>query len=189
MDNKYSKTSWKNKKEQKTYPHGKRMSAQKGGLISDYFDKWIEYVKVCKHCDFKILPDDWDFQKVKTEVRCDRCGYISHFPNGKVNAKNSTPFNFGYEDQLKNKKTNKISDISTILILIIFVISFIIGQTQTLEKPAQSVETGLTLPIQQKIKIQNDKTTIPAASQKSHTPINPLENKPIINNIASTEFT
>ncbi|MCS5589229.1 MAG: hypothetical protein NZ824_04605 [Candidatus Thioglobus sp.] len=181
MNNKYSKTNWKNKKEQEAYPHGKRMSAQKGGLISNYFDQWIEYVRICKHCDFEILPDDWDFQKVKIEVECDHCGYISHFPSGKMNAKKSTPFNFSYGHQLTNENTKKSNYFPTILVILIFVISFLLGQTQDQGKIPKNVGINQTLPTQQMLETQGINVDTIDRLKKDHTPIKRPKNKIIIN--------
>ena len=181
MNNKYSKTNWKNKKERETYPHGKRMSAQKGSLISNYFDQWIEYIRICKHCDFKILPDDWGFQKVKIEIECDHCGYISRFPSGKTNAKKSTPFNFSYRYQLTNESTKKSNYFPTTLVVLIFVISFLLGQIQDQGKTPKHVGINQALPTQQVLEVQGINTDTIDRLKKDHAPIKRPKNKIIIN--------
>ena len=109
--NKYTKTFYRNKKEEAYKPNGHPQSEQKKGSIS-YFHEWIEYVKVCKNCNSEILDYNWDYTKVKTEVSCDGCGSISIFPRGILSAKNKDSFTFEKPDindtEKYNNKTEKI---------------------------------------------------------------------------------
>jgi len=111
IENNYSKVSWKNDNEKKSYPNGKPLSMHKGKhKLPAYFLEWIEFVKVCPTCETKILCDFWDYQKVKKQVECPECKAVSDWPATARDAKDKTKFDFQtsllnpkYEEHLKQR--------------------------------------------------------------------------------------
>ena len=93
------------------HPNGKKTSAQKKSY--DYFDAWVDYVKVCQSCNTTILIDGWKYSELKTEISCGSCGVYYQFPTGKRNRQDKTPFTYNKKEKEmfgKNTESNTTTE-------------------------------------------------------------------------------
>jgi hypothetical protein len=104
--NKYSRTVVNRSKNQAKFnPHGKKKPYQKRA----YFDNWIEFVMNCGNCGGTILEDDFEYQKIKDVVVCDKCKYTSTYSQSIKDSKKNTPFTF--DKPITKQTENTMTDL------------------------------------------------------------------------------